>query len=72
MRVILSESMMCFFLFSATKVTPHSVFVKGHFTLRVKNLPESLRSCGIFYPSPLTNLHASLAVVWEKRKNNVV
>lgn len=52
-----------FFLFSGTKVTPHSVFVKGRFTLRVKNLLSSLRSCGIFYPSPLTNLHASLAVV---------
>jgi hypothetical protein len=43
------------FLFSGTKVTPHRVFVKGRFTLRVKNLLCSLRSCGIFYPSPLTN-----------------
>ena len=43
------------FLFSGTKVTPHAVFVKGRFTLRVKNLLCSLRSCGIFYPSPLTN-----------------
>lgn len=43
------------FLFSGTKVTPHAAFVKGRFTLRVKNLLCSLRSCGIFYPSPLTN-----------------
>ena len=53
MRVIFSESMMCFFLFSGTKVTPHSVFVKGRFTLRVKNLLSSLRSCGIFLPFAL-------------------
>ena len=26
------------FLFSGTKVTPHAAFVKGRFTLRVKNL----------------------------------
>ena len=44
-----------FFLFSGTKVAPHAAFVKGRFTLRVKNLLCSLRSCGIFYPSPLTN-----------------
>ena len=43
------------FLFSGTKVATHAAFVKGRFTLRVKNLLCSLRSCGIFYPSPLTN-----------------
>lgn len=43
------------FLFSGTKVVSHAAFVKGRFTLRVKNLLCSLRSCGIFYPSPLTN-----------------
>ena len=54
------SSSCCFFLgigcsMSGTKVTPHAAFVKGRFTLRVKNLLCSLRSCGIFYPSPLTN-----------------
>lgn len=43
------------FLFSGTKVATHAVFVKGCFTLREKNLLCSLRSCGIFFPSPLTN-----------------
>ena len=54
---VLGSLVLCyaFFRFSGTKVATHAAFVKGRFTLRVKNLLCSLRSCGIFYPSPLTN-----------------
>ena len=60
------------FLFSGTKVTPHAAFVKGRFTLRVKNLLCSLRSCGIFYPSPLTNTLCFAGRCLGKKKKNVV
>ena len=61
-----------FFLFSGTKVAPHAAFVKGRFTLRVKNLLCSLRSCGIFYPSPLTNTLCFAGRCLGKKKKNVV
>ena len=60
------------FLFSGTKVTPHAVFVKGRFTLQVKNLLCSLRLCGIFYPSPLTNTLCFAGRCLGKKKKNVV
>lgn len=56
------------FLFSGTKVATHAAFVKGRFTLRVKNLLCSLRSCGIFYPSPLTNTLCFAGRCLGKRK----
>lgn len=43
------------FLFSGTKVVSHAAFVKGRFTLRVKNTARAKRAQEIFYPSPLTN-----------------
>ena len=61
-----------FFLFSGTKVATHAAFVKGRFTLRVKNLLCSLRSCGIFYPSPLTNTLCFAGRCLGKKKKNVV
>lgn len=60
------------FLFSGTKVTPHRVFVKGRFTLRVKNLLCSLRSCGIFYPSPLTKYSVLRWQVFRKKEKTLV
>lgn len=51
---------------------PHAAFVKGRFTLRVKNLLCSLRSCGIFYPSPLTNTLCFAGRCLGKKKKNVV
>lgn len=56
------------FLFPCTKVAMHAVFVKGRFTLRVKNLLCSLRSCGIFYPLPLTNTLCFAGRCLGKRK----
>lgn len=61
-----------FFLFSGTKVATHAAFVKGRFTLRVKNLLCSLRSCGIFYPAPLTNTLCFAGRCLGKKKKNVV
>ena len=61
-----------FFLFSSTKVATHAAFVKGRFTLRVKNLLCSLRSCGIFYHSPLTNTLCFAGRCLGKKKKNVV
>lgn len=46
----------------------HAAFVKGRFTLRIKNLLCSLCSCGIFYPSPLTNTLCFAGRCLGKRK----
>ena len=57
---ILQSRIYDFFLFSLTKIIPYYTFVKGRFTLRTKNLLRSLRSCGIFWPAPLTNAPYSI------------
>lgn len=56
------------FLFSGTKVTPHAAFVKGRFTLRVKNTARAKRAQEIFYPSLLTNTLCFAGRCLGKRK----
>lgn len=51
-----------------TKVAMHAVFVKGRFTLRLKNLLCSLCLCGIFYPLPLTNTLCFAGRCFGKKK----
>lgn len=60
------------FLFSGTKVTPHRVFVKGRFTLRVKNLLCSLRSCGYFLPFALDKYSVLRWQVFRKKEKTLV
>ena len=46
------------FLFSGTKVTPHRVFVKGRFTLRVKNLLCGLEEKDYVYQDLIREIDA--------------
>lgn len=58
----------CDFLFSGTKVTPHRVFVKGRFTLRVK-ISCARFARAVFLPFALDKYSVLRWQVFRKKKN---
>ena len=59
------------FLFSGTKVTPHRVFVKGRFTLRVKS-PVLASLVRYFLPFALDKYSVLRWQVFRKKEKTLV